>query len=70
MKPKERLNKYNNSLYMILISLAERKDIGKKLEEVVTLFKKFPELQNDDFFESKKQNLNYIKMKLKNLKEY
>ena len=65
MKPKERLDKYNNSLYMILISLAERKDIGKKLEEVVTLFKKFPELQNDDFFLEQKTKFELYKNEIK-----
>lgn len=53
-KPSEQLKKYNDSLYMILVSLAERKDIGKKLEEVLILFKKFPELKNDEFFQQQK----------------
>jgi hypothetical protein len=63
--PKERLDKYNDNLYMILVSLAERKDIGKKLEEVVTLFKKFPELQNDDFFLEQKTKFESYKNEIK-----
>ena len=65
MKPKETLDKYNDNLYMILVSLSERKDIGKKLEEVVTLFKKFPELQNDDFFLEQKTKFELYKNEIK-----
>ena len=64
-KPKEKLDKYNESLYLILISLAERKDIGKKLEEVITLFKKFPELKKDEFFQQQKVNFDSYKNEIK-----